>query len=68
MGSIIGRESEEIRRLEEAIAEVLELEPPPADLAATLRDLRHQIELARERYWSRARDLHAVREALKASG
>lgn len=71
MSSILGRESDEIQRLADALDAVLERwreADSTEDLATTLIDLRRQIEGARERYWSRARELHKVREALKLSG
>jgi hypothetical protein len=67
MGSILGRESEEITRLESLIREAVEAESDQM-LRTTLRGLFGQVDAARERYWHRARQLHQLRENLKLSG
>ena len=71
MGSVLGPESDEIQRLEDALDAALERwreAPSTEEFAAGLIALRRRIEESRERYWSRARELHKVREALKLSG
>ena len=67
MGSIIGRESDEVARLEALIREVLESESD-ADLRSTLRRLFASLDSARENYWRQAGELRRMRESLKASG
>jgi hypothetical protein len=71
MGSIVGRESEEILRLQDAITAVIERVEDgetAESLAEVLRDLHRSIDEAKERYWARVRELHRVRDALKLSG
>lgn len=67
MGSILGRESDEVARLESLIREALEQESD-LTLRPALKSLFGELDAARERYWARARELHQVRESLKLSG
>ena len=67
MGSILGRESEEIARLELSIREALH-EESDAQLRSTLKRLFKRLDAAREAYWEQASELQRLRQSLKLSG